>query len=460
MYRLNIPLCLFALLLLASVNVAQDAPQPQPEPDPAIELNRLFKQKDRQWTHRILTWSRGEATYVENETSTIVSIDVEGWVDVKLVSDRAEGVGTSTSTFNANTVETKFKWYADVNLPVETIDTGFSEFECRKHRETVNGLQVTTWVSTEYHPLIVKQTALGPDSSVIRTLSDFQSQKTDPYLLYRKIGRSWTTRNTVELEGMDAMVTYNRTTVTKLSDDSVTCNMEMLDADMKPMAGVGATEYEIELTTSDDMAVYAEYAMGDQPKHEKKEIGIGEFDCYMTSYGDTMTWTSTQWPGLAVYMETDMMVMELIEFDLGHDELKFYRTVGNYYETRTTTGDVVTSNRHEVTSVEDGKAIVTQTVYGAEGDVLTTTTYTETLETDDGDEEADRELAMPYDGQEEGWITTDGGSFAAIRTELDVEGMASTVWQWNGITVKMVSTTIGPGAGKTTTDVMTDYHIE
>jgi hypothetical protein len=165
-----------------------------------------------------------------------------------------------------------------------------------------------------------------------------------------------------------------------------------------------------------------------EKRRERCEIAIGKFDCEMYDTHGTKSWLSVQWPGLPVRTKGNIIDAELVEFDLGHDAMKFYRKVGNYSVIEMTTlvagMNMETTMRHEVLSVANGKAKVK----------FTTTTqgnaFDHEMEMDVPEAEAP---FMPYDGQVEESITTPAGTFRCIKT--DVQG--TTMWMHHGVIVKM-----------------------
>ncbi|MBE7492853.1 MAG: hypothetical protein HS108_14015 [Planctomycetes bacterium] len=139
----------------------------------------------------------------------------------------------------------------------------------------------------------------------------------DPYALYRKKGRNWTTRMTVSMEGVTPFVNYSKTEVVTVEKDYAEIKMYFLDKDKQPMPGMPEPEpVRVEFKQADPAVPPAE-----QPAVETTEetikVEAGEFVCYRVSIPDSgiTSWTSKKYPGLAVKMESKTMTMELVEFN-------------------------------------------------------------------------------------------------------------------------------------------------
>ena len=141
-----------------------------------------------------------------------------------------------------------------------------------------------------------------------------EAAKSDAFALYKKKGRTWLTKSTVKMEGMDPMVTYSKSEVVDVTDKSAKVKMWTLDKDQKPMAGMEAgTEMEIKFETP--AATGDTTAKPAEPKKETVKVEAGEFECYMSENAGTKSWSSVEFPGLPVKMEGATMTMELVKFD-------------------------------------------------------------------------------------------------------------------------------------------------
>lgn len=421
-------LILAATLLVAGAVIAQDEP-PQPAKS-AIRPMELYKAKGRAWTHRVTEWERGGKARTGNSRGKITESDgVIATYTSNLTWEDGSGGGGSKGQVEVSDMDEDQKAWADAKLPEETLEAGGVKWQCRRHVAKAEGIETTTWVSSEYHPLIVKQVKLGKDYCRIEKLTSFESAELDPYGLYRIAGRSWLTRNTTRIEGMDPIVSHTRWTVKECTPDGATLTMLMLDKDKKPMAGMDASDVTVPFK-----AASAEAAPeGDAPvlAREKKKCEAGEFDCWLSDVAGTKSWSSVNFPGLVVCIEYASGEIELIEFDLGHDPRRLYRTAGNYYVSSTTHsfGGMQTRNsmRIEVSSVKDGKA-----------------TYTTTSYDENGTEQFNNESTMrvpepgtpmmPYTNQLEETISTPAGTFRCIRSDGG-NGMVS--WSWHGIVIRL-----------------------
>lgn len=134
----------------------------------------------------------------------------------------------------------------------------------------------------------------------------------DPYALYKNKGWSWTMKNEMDAGGTK-MVSHSKTEVVEVAADHAMIKMWTLDADMKPMAGMPEpTPTKIEFKTADAAAA------GNAPKVETKEetieVKAGKFECIVTENSGTKVWSSKEYPGLTVKMESATMKGELVEF--------------------------------------------------------------------------------------------------------------------------------------------------
>lgn len=425
--RLRRLAALVPLLLLAVTTVAQESPAPKT--DPAVKLNNLYRQMGRAWGYKITAWTRAEGVEIATESATVLAVGEED------ASCSAEGESADGSTRWTQTNTYRFDsqdelHLADAALPCEDVDTGFGVMRCKRHSATENDRQVTSWVSMEYHPLIVKQVELGVDYCRVKKLTSFASGETDPFLLYRMKGRRWLLKSSVSLGGGDPIVNYTRNEVTAVTATSAKTKMWLLDKDQKPMAGMeGGTDLEIAFTVAAEQPRVAPGAA--QPKQEKRKCTAGEFDCVFTEAAGTKSWSSTRWPGLPVYMESGTVTMELVEFDLGHDAMGAYRTAGNNWTIKnnlTLAGGMKmeTYQRTEVTAVEGGKA-----------KTLFLTLDANKRETFRSNTEVPvTEAAKPlcaYTGQVEELLTTPAGALPCLVQETD-QGMK--MWMYHGVMVR------------------------
>lgn len=414
--RLLANIGLLACLVMPSL--AQDQPA-NPKNAPKVELMCAYKTAGASWSYRIVSWQREGDTFSGSESCTVEAV-ADGEAKLRTQGSNKSGNNSWARTESVkidSPFSDKADW-VDAKLPRETLDLGFAKFPCAKSVEKLGDVQVTRWVSTEWHPLVVKQVKLGAHSGETRTLTSFQSGGVDPFLLYRMKGRSWTIKNTTEIAGMDSMISYMRTTVTAVEATNATISMEFLDKDKQPMAGMQATESKIEFVQTP-----ATVGPGETPqiKHESKSVAAGEFACTYFEFNEVKSWMSSVWPSLMVAMEHQAGTSELVEFDLGHDEWLFYRTAGNSYTVRLDK-EIHTYTVREVVGLE-------ATVVKLHGGV--------TSETKVKFEEK-KLPAMPFAGRSEQWVTTPAGSFAAVLTEWAPaeNGQVPRDWSWNGIKLK------------------------
>ncbi|MBK8206212.1 MAG: hypothetical protein IPK87_05360 [Planctomycetes bacterium] len=141
-----------------------------------------------------------------------------------------------------------------------------------------------------------------------------ETTKTDPYALYKKVGRSWTTKTVMTIAGMpDPMISYTKMEVLSVDDNGAKYKMTTMDKDKKETY---SADQEMKFTVVDTPACTGTAA----PKmtEETVKVEAGEFECYVVESEaggvKSKSWSSKKYPGLAVKMETDTMKMELIEF--------------------------------------------------------------------------------------------------------------------------------------------------
>lgn len=411
---------LFAAILLIALAVpcifAQEE-KPKLDVDPDIKLMGLYDTVGREWTHRDIHWSRGESPLVMTIHSKVESTG-EAQAKVTLTnSDEWSGEFVSTTTVELKKITSDMKGLADKNLPKETLDMGFRKFECRKHYREKDGSQITTWTSTEFHPLIVKQTVFSGSDYAIKKLTSFNNGEVDPWLLYRKDGRSWT----YEMAGGMTM----KSTIKNVTSDGCEMETEMFKGDGTSMMAPTVTKIEF----STPGVGTGPFIKPMVPDEKEVECKAGKFAS--VSYDDGNTWMLKQYPGVIVKSEG----LELVAFDLGHDMHEFYRTVGNSYTLKSTTKvagfTIKQSMKYEVTKVDGRNVTYTMKSIDENGNVNGTSELSHTLpEVKEGEEPA---ALSAYSGQVEELVYTPGGTFPGIRTESG----DLTMWTWNGITIRM-----------------------
>jgi hypothetical protein len=416
----KILLCLGILLLAWSPDViAQDA---KPEVDPDIELMRLFDTPGRSWTTRVIHWQRGESPYVETWHSKVDSVE-NRQARVTSSGETSWGdAGNTLRTFNLDAPDEDMLAYAARDLPLETLDMGFRSFECRRHVTKDDATEITTWVSTEFHPLIVKQTSFSADNYVIQKLTGFHDALVDPWQLWRMVGRSFKLKVSSEDEG-EFHVTAR---VTGCDDSGADVEFTRDDEEEEPETE--RVEFNRRLTTIVPEGLDAVEPAGE----EAVKVKAGEFDCHLVEGEGWKAWISKVWTELPVKFESNKATMELVEFDLGHDMQRMYGTVGNTYTTRQTMRmpnmKMVTQVRHTVTKVEDGVSTYRIESLDEQGRVQFSQESEFPLR-DRGDSPA---LRYSPDNVEE-MVSVPAGRFPSFRTETDE--MKS--WSWNGILVRM-----------------------
>jgi hypothetical protein len=401
---------------------------------PAIELMALYKQAGRSWSYKIINSAHGEKADVSTSTVRVSSYkDGKAQVVTETASADRRTVSSSSYSVDTNAVPEESKVWFAAEVPVVSLDMGFRKFTCKKHQRKGDGIQVTTWVSTEYHPLVVKQVTFESGSTSVRKLTAFNAGDIDPWLLYRKEGRRWKTKSTINAGGRPTN-SYIEYTVKAARDDGATYSMAMLDANGKAMF---TQDQEMKFTMP---GAAAPAANPPQMTMESKKVEAGEFPCNLMDVGGTKSWTSVQWPMLVVAMESNTFSMELVEFDVGHDEHLFYRTKGNHYTVRrVTTTDAGVSEATvmwEVIDVAEDAATVRTTL--TEGGKQMVTEDRHEFST------GDTEVVLFGEDEEweaEEWIEVEAGGFAALRTKASgLEVSALTYWTWNGLYVKEIRT--------------------
>ncbi|MEZ5992500.1 MAG: hypothetical protein R3E76_09115 [Planctomycetota bacterium] len=415
--------CLLLLITVPAV-LAQDEKPESEAPQTSVELNRLYKQAGRAWGHRVIHWTRGESPEVETTKNNVTEF-VDGVAEVNSETRSASGdyVGSTATLVTVEDVSDETKALVADSLPPETLDMGFRAFECRKHEFKADGIQVTTWTSTEFHPLVVKQVTFRGEYTEIRKLTSFNSAETDPWLLYRMVGRRWKLKMTTNFDDEES-ISYFENEVIASNDQSAKVKLTMAIGDEE---SVDAGESEVRFTANPTEPLPPEF---EELPGETKTCEAGEFDCTVFKHGETVTWNSKQWPGLIVRQEGPASTMELVEFDLGHDFMKFYRTAGNTYTTKSTTKfqamNIESSITYKVTKYEDGVSTYTMTSKDANG----RQTFKNEMSLDVS--EPDESLS-PYVDQVEELIETPAGKFPALRTQME----ETTTWMWHGIVVRM-----------------------
>jgi len=405
------------LVLLSFVPVlAQDPLKPSPA---AIELMALYKQAGRAWSYRVITSVRGETASVHTMAARVESYD--GAIAQCQLQTRTADGSSATSRHERVDVsevpETAKSWVA-AEVPTVTLKTELGPYECKKHVHKADGRQVTTWVSTRFHPLIIKQVTFERDSTVIFKLDSFSEFPVDPFQLYRKEGRRWKSKAT----GPRGIVSYTEIEVTAVRESGASFELVSLNA----------SEEEVLRQTADMPFTVPAVAAVIQapPAHRLKRCAAGSFLCSYTEQNGVKSWTSVNWPGLLVFMESKTITVELVEYNLGHHEDYFYRRVGNSYTltTTTTTKEGNTTNSEEFTVTVDSR-----TEKGAHADTERKREGKVVLRGEHNVMPNDKPYGIFYSGQREEWLTCAAGSFPVLY--IEEEGYRK--WRWNGIAVRM-----------------------
>jgi len=420
-------LALALLLLASSVNFAQD-PKPAGEVDPAVQLMNLYRVKGRSWSHRVITWQRGSGPSVQISNGWVSEVkDGRAEVRSQIGSTGRGSVSSSVASHQLDDPNHKLRADAAKDAPEVELDLGWRKFRCKKVKLDVESAQRTSWISIEFHPLVVKHVEMRETGTTIMNLQSFLEAPVDPWLLYRKQGRRWTQETSIRIGGKGGVglgsTSKMQYRVKEAREKSASWTMSVLDEKGKPSF---SQDQEMQFTSG---AIERDSAPIVDTSMQLKSCAAGEFLCWHTKQGGFETWSSVNWPGVLVAMEGKDYSMELVEFDLGHDEQAFFRTQGNSYELTKTTGGSSTKTRCEVTQFADGQA--TCRTVGLDGDgmeVSVTDSVQEVSELPD--------TLMAYAGQVEELVVTPAGSFPAIRTTDD--SGARTTWKWNGITVREV----------------------
>ncbi|MBX3473632.1 MAG: hypothetical protein KF754_04555 [Planctomycetes bacterium] len=429
MLRSRLILVLLGLAVLSPMIVAQQADEAG-KPDPKVALMKLYRTQGATWSHRMVSWSRGGLAVSSTETSKVEkATDAAATLSVAGRSKDGNHTWSSNAIVYFNKPAPEFLAYAGEKLVEETLDMGFAKFPCKKHRLTLEGQQLTTWVSTEHHPLIVKQVSLSADATEIRKLTSFQSTETDPWLLYRMVGRSWTLKTTATMPGQDPIVSGTRQTVTALEANATTITLEVLDSELKPMAGAEPMETRIELVSQAKKPA----AMIEEGESavETLRTGAGEFECRKSKLGASTVWMSTVWPTLLVKSQSANLVSELASFDLGHDASRLYRKAGNSFTQRiTTTMGAMTFTsytRQHVLKVEDETVTVAHISLDQNGREIGRNEVTMPLP-------ASGDPLLGYDGQREELVSTPAGSFPGLVQDV---GNGMKMWTYHGLMVRL-----------------------
>jgi hypothetical protein len=415
-------LTLLTLLLISPAIVAQDEKPIKPA---AVELMTLYTKAGRSWTYRVIHSIRGESPDVETSTTRITKVE-DGRAHCVTESESADRSRFSTSRFTVDPADVpeEAKAWAEASLPDELLDMGFRKFACKKHQVKTEAAQTTTWVSTEYHPLIVKQVAIESGITSIRKLTLFNAADVDPWQLYRKEGRRWKTKMTMSVAGT-VVVNFAEHSIKDALDDRATYIRTIMD-DAGAVVATEETKIKFEFPPEGRIDPAS-------LKTEMKTCSVGEFDCYVLEANGTKTWGSVQWPGLGVASSGNGLEMELVEFDLGHDPYKFYRTAGNFYVTKSTTKvqgiQIENSTRIEVKSVNELEVVWVITVYNKDNK--------ETMRQEQPLTLPEKAEPAAYAGEFEELVDTPAGPLPAIRAETSAgEESALVNWTWNGIVVR------------------------
>lgn len=136
-----------------------------------------------------------------------------------------------------------------------------------------------------------------------------EEPKSDAFALYKKKGRTWTTKSVSKMGDMAENISYMKTEVLEVNADSAKIKTWMLDADKKPMAGMEAgNESEIKFTTGTATDGTTAPAPKIEDGGEIEAAGRKWTTDKITTEANGMTttvWTSKEMPGLAIKMVMD-----------------------------------------------------------------------------------------------------------------------------------------------------------
>ncbi len=194
------------------------------------------------------------------------------------------------------------------------------EFPAVVTETKADDLTFKMWYSTKYGGLLLKSETPLAVTEVVQFHADARPPEAerkavdDPYVLFRKKGRTWTHKSVTKLAGIDDLVSYMKYEITDVADDHAMYKAWILDKDKKPMAGMPEpTPMRIEFREYDQPAPDPRQPV-QKAEEETITVEAGKFECLKTDVAGTKTWMSKKYPGLMVKMEGASNTMELIEY--------------------------------------------------------------------------------------------------------------------------------------------------
>jgi len=408
------------VMLLVTVHVCYVTAEDEA---PAAQIDMpLFQYAGASWSYRHLSWTRGGPP-VEWHSSHRFDHANEDAATIRFNSpnhpqrNQREG----TLAFDLKYPPQYAVEAAKPGQPREDLVVEGQTYECIRVRITEPGVHITSWVSVQYFPLVVKESRVTATTVETRIMTGFRTVSIDPHAVFRVLGRSWTHRAAFEIDGMEPFVSMTRHEVVSLSVESATVRMTTLDGDGEPV--MESTDYEIEFPE-------VWQSSGIEPERKEITTPAGTFRC--VRYVDEGPWMSEVYAGMLVRHEAEDMVMELYEFSDGHDPKRFYRTVGNYYvehhlQTKPFRHERFT--RYEVIEVSEDSAKARIVEVDRDGDPIG-----RPVEFDVAIDEMLGQPGAPYEELGERVIDTPAGRFACKLIEY--ENQDARAWRYLGLTMR------------------------
>jgi hypothetical protein len=435
-------------LLLTPATQAQDAPEVDP-------LN-LYKLVGRSWTTRTIFWKRGgaatttyskqEVTLVHEELCTLKtsSLDKDGFA---AGGDQARDVRFDAE-LKAASVPAKDATKTRLAI------AGYS-FECTLSESMSESSHEQIWRSAKYPALILRKRIVRADYVESLDLLAFNEGIPDAWTLYRTLGRKWVYRINEELTGPNPKTTYLVNEVIESTFEGAKVKTSYLDKDKKPVAG------DLGDTTSIDFERATPWQRPEIAKD--RDVIDGTLSAGRIKWAsieirgkEQSEFYSKNWPGLLLKKTAKNSEMVLDEFCTGHDELRLYRTQGNYYVMRQSyrfggrrMGDSSSYTRVEVKTVKDDQSSYQVSSYDQNMQQQYSQPGTMTLYPF---------KPQPFAGDEpiEERIITGAGVFQCLRVINDQKNSKYTTWTHHGLTIR----TLNEGEAFTMLQEVTELKLE
>lgn len=445
--RLILAALLLAPLCLVGSTQAQDAP--------AVDVLGLYKQVGRSWTVRTITWQRGSAPTREFRRHEVVAVN-EDFCTLKTISldkDGFESGGDQARDLRFDETLRAASRPAQGASQTRLAAAGIS-FACSLSETLTPNSSERVWRSTRFPALVVRQQIVRQDYVQVTDLVSFNEGVSDPWTLYRMVGRKWVYKVT-EGSGADAKVSFLVHEVIESNGELAKVKVTAQDKNRKAIEG----------DLGDVQTIDFDKAAPWKPpeKTKDREVVEGALNVARINWAslevraaDGSEFYSRNWPGLLLKRTGKKGEQVLEEFYTGHDEMRQYRKAGNR---------VMTRNSYRFGGRRGGESTSYSLVEVVEVNEKSVKIRNVSLDADmrqmwaqESNMPISPQAIYPHTGSEpiEERIFTAAGVFQCLKDARDGKGASYSTWRHHGVNIRMLN----EGDGYTMRQEVTELKLD